>query len=205
MKIRCVQIALLSITTLALPASADAVFHIWIEAPAEVQAGSTFTASVWAEASGSILNEGNGAFNGFRANIMASGVSGVFSTARIPAMAALSHGTPSNNSLLDVIGWNDLVLGWISLDNPIHLFEVDITLEPSVLGEINLDVFPTSGFHLVTWWLNYEISLDWIGDSDPGSTRIITPATIRVIPAPGALAIVCIAPLWLLQRRRTGA
>ncbi len=202
MKIRCVHVALLSISLLALPASADAVFQIWIEAPAEVQAGSTFTASVWAEASGSILNEGNGAFNGFRANIMASGVSGMFSTARIPVMATLSHGTPGNNSLLDVIGWNHPALGWVHQDNPMLLFEVDITAENGVLGEMTLNVSPTQGFDLVTWWVNYETSLDWIGDADPGSTRIITPATIRVIPAPASAIMLAFGSFAFSHRRR---
>lgn len=62
---------------LALPVScvrADAVFDIWVEAPSEVQAGETFTAPVWAEVSGSILDDSDGRFSDSRLTYLPLGL-----------------------------------------------------------------------------------------------------------------------------------
>ncbi len=57
---------------------------------------------------------------------------------------------------------------------------------------------------MVGWWSNYS-TYESVLDSDPGSTRIVTPATIRVIPAPASAAILSLAVLAASRRRRSVA
>ena len=189
----------------ATAASADAVFHIWIEAPAEVQAGSTFALSVWGEVSGSILNESDGGMHFVSADLLASGVDAEFSSASAPFMNLVwDAGKPEPNALRGVLISNEPHLLTFDDRNPLRLFDVEVTTDASAHGPLELTVAPALGAsftNILSWWLDHGESTG-VRDDDPGSTRIITPATVQVIPAPASLGLLALAGVAAMRRRR---
>ncbi len=200
--------ALISLATLfaASNANADAIFHIWVEAPSVVQAGSTFTVSVWGEVSGSVLNEGKGAFSSFSFDVFAVGMPVAFLAARVPIFRATDLGAPEPNAHRGVIGINHVFIHPFRTDNPALFAEYDVQLLTDATGSIEIDVGPNHRYpdFMVGWWPDYEI-FEPVLDSDPGSTRIITPTTIRVIPASGSTALLTLTVLAASRRRRACA
>ena len=201
MKIRCVQVALLSVAMLAFPTSADAVFHIWIEAPAEVQAGSTFTANVWGSADGPAFNSNSNAFQAFWGDVVASGLNVEFADA---VGIICNGGEPDSNALRNVQCWNYPSIHPFYTDNPFPLFSTNVTITDGQAGVLVLDLRPSedrNNLWMLSWWSDY-LNNEYALDTDLGSTRIITPATIRVIPAPGAFVLFSLAICTSLRRRR---
>lgn len=191
---------------LASAAGADAVFNIWVDAPDEVQAGSTFTASVWAEVSGSVLDESDGGFQGFAADLLASGLDAEFSTATIPFMnIPMSFGTPEPNALRDVRAVNYPQGIHFPDQNPLLLFNVEVTTAPSARGSLELTVAQVQGESaMLGWWVDYWEPVILL-DTDLGSSRIITPATVNVIPAPASLGLLAVVGVGAVRRRRSVA
>ena len=199
---RNIYSCVLLIWMLSTAALADAVFNLWIDAPAEVQAGSTFTFSVWGQVSGSVLNEGDGAMSALSMDLLAEGVSATFSEARRVEMGLLDLGTPSSNMLEGILGINHPSFFPFWTTNPSRLIEIDLTLAPGSIGTIELIPAPNAEReYLLAWWADYN-DLVFVSDADPGSSRVITPATVNVIPAPGAAALLALAGLGTERRRR---
>lgn len=192
--------SLVATTVLASAASADAVFNIWVDAPSEVLAGETFTVGVWAEVSGSILDTSDGGFHEFLMDLLAIGVEAEFSTATIPFInLPADFGTPGLNALRSVAAGNYPYAFNFADENPLLLFTTEVTTAPDVRGSMEMTVSPVDGAPgMLSWWVDYGILAD-ILDTDPGSSRIITPATVNVIPAPATLGLLA---LGLLARRR---
>lgn len=183
-------------------ASADAVFNIWVDAPAEVMAGETFTASVWAEVSGSILDSSDGGFQGLSADLLASGIHVQFSTASFPFMnTPFDFGTPDFNALRSIVAGNFPYFLGFAGHNPLRLFDVEVTTDQDAFGPLELTVLPAGSSSLLSWWLDHG-DLTYILDTDPGSSRIITPATVNVIPAPASLGLLVLAGVGAARRRR---
>lgn len=192
--------------SLALPmasASDDTVFHTWIEAPAQVLAGETFTISVWTSLSGSLLDQGDVAFAGFGIDLHATG-NGVaqFSPAHIPNLVTASIGIPVKNGRLDVRGFQFFFGGLVVLDNPILLFTTEVVTVDGYFGELIITPHARHGSEFLTSWYRDIPDSVAIADDDPDSTRIIIPATIRVIPSPGVLAMLGLTALAASHRRR---
>lgn len=188
---------------LAPAASADAVFNIWVEAPAQVRAGETFTASVWAEVSGSILEKSDGGFYDFVMDLLAFGVDTEFSAATIPSMnLPLSLGIPEPNALRRVGAGNLPHLFDFAEQNPLLLFYTEVTTAQDSSGSLELTVAPAENLPaMLSWWVDYG-DLSIILDTDPGSTRIITPAIVNVIPTPASLGLLALACVGAVRRRR---
>ncbi len=51
------------------------------------------------------------------------------------------------------------------------------------------------------WWAD-SVAGTYVTDSDSGSSLIVTPATVRVIPAPASLAALAFAGVIMARRRR---
>ncbi|KAA0215207.1 MAG: hypothetical protein DYG94_09535 [Leptolyngbya sp. PLA3] len=181
---------------------ADAVFHLWFEAPSEVQAGSTFTLTAWAEVTGSILGESDGGFNSFGLDVVGSGLPAAFSNVQMPYFAALAPGTPDTNSMREIIGINLPEIGPFYTMNPIILFNVDVTLNSAETGEIVIAPSQIGwADFMLAWWVDY-VAGTYVTDSDSGSSLIVTPATVRVIPAPAGVVILVLGELVRGGRRK---
>ena len=190
-------------TPLVAPfAFSDTVFHTWIEAPSEVMVGDTFTISVWSSVEGSLLGEGQVAPAGFSLDLLATGYSATFTTASIPRLFPLSVGVPELNALRDVRGLQLWFNSDLIYDNPILLFTTEVILSGAAPGLLELNVEPRVGNSWIMAWYSDLPNSNDITDDDPGSTRIITPATIRVIPAPGVFVLFSLAICTSLRRRR---
>jgi len=190
----------------ASAAPADAVFNIWFDAPEEVQAGEMFTMTVWGEVSGSVLDEGEGAFRGIAADLLASGVNVEFSAARFLLEGEGTGGTPEPNALRMIIGFNHPEMSFHFTDgNPLRLFVVDVFTNADDRGTLELVVAPPEGVPssdaMLWWWVDYPSRLS-IADDDPGSTRIVTPAIVNVIPVPASVALLALAGVGAARRRR---
>lgn len=181
---------------------ADAVFHLWFDAPQVVVPGSTFTLTAWAEVTGSILAESDGGFNSFGLDVVGTNLPVTFSPAQMPYFAALNPGTPEPNALREVIGLNLPEVGPFYTTNPIILFTTEVALTSPSIGVLQLDPVQIAwGDFILAWWLNHDAGT-YVTDTDPGSTRIVTPAVVRVIPAPAPLGALAIAGVLVCPRPR---
>ncbi len=195
---------LLCSTGLATTAAADAVFNIWIEAPKQVEAGESFNVSVWAEVSGSVLIEGEGAMHSFWTDMIATGIGAEFSPADVQFFCARLSGTPEIGALSGVGGSQNYYSPgcqfWTS--NPQLLFETVVTPIVGTSGLMELSVQPVAGQDsMIDWWVDYMDSIS-VADTDPGSSRNITPATVRVVPSSGGVTVFAVAGLGIVRRRR---
>ncbi|KAA0213149.1 MAG: hypothetical protein DYG94_13110 [Leptolyngbya sp. PLA3] len=182
-------------------ARANAVFHLWFETPSEVQAGSTFTLSAWAEVSGSILSESDGGFNSFAMDLVAGGLPVSIDAATMQYFVPVSAGTPASNALQDIVGVNHHAIPPFYTLNPIQLFTTEVTLLDPTQGEVSLAVYPTDGVDFIlAWWLDYG-SNTYVTDADLGSSLIVTPAAVRVVPAPATFALLALAGIGPRRRR----
>ncbi len=203
---KCCGQLLLSVlfVSVSATAQAEAVFNVWIDAPSVVQAGETFSVSFWGEVSGSVLTEGDGAMRTVQADVFATGVDANISTAVFPHMVGFVAGEPEPNALRNVLGLNDYYLFspnfWVL--NPVELFSVEVTTSVQATGELELTAAPASWQdNLLTWWVDWR-DAEFVSDTDPGSSRIITPATVRVVPSSGGVAVLAVAGLAAVRRRR---
>lgn len=182
-------------------ARGDVVFHAWVEAPASVERGSTFTVSVWLEIQGSVLLEGEGAVYGHTVDVLASGIGASFAPASLHTPGT-SLGTPEPNALRGVVGFNHPAISPFSVANPLELFTTEVTLEPGATGTLELDLAQTQGWDFMfSWWVDYHLGT-YVFDTDIGSTRMVTPAVVQVIPSPASVGMVGLAALGLARRRR---
>ncbi len=196
-----IGLGLTLVATTASSSRADALFNIWVEAPEQVNAGGSFTASVWTEVSGSVLNEGDGAIAHVSTDILSSGLNVDFSPATFPTMGRVSAGTPGANALRWVEGVNLLFSDGFE-SNPYHLFDVQVTTSKASYGTLEISPEARDGEDfLLAWWVDWSQGTS-ILDTDPGSSRIITPATVRVVPSSGGVAVLSLAGLAAARRRR---
>ena len=190
------------VAAVATAASGDAAFNIWVEAPAQVQAGSVFTASVWGEVSGSILEESDGGMHILTTDVLGTGVEALFSTATFPFMnTPWDYGTPEAGALRGIAAVNFASLPTFDPRNPLRLFDVEITTSSDAHGLLELTLEPSAnGTTILSWWREHGVS--FVLDTDPGSSRIITPAIVNVIPAPASLGLLALAGVGAVRRRR---
>ncbi|MBX3324054.1 MAG: hypothetical protein KF757_13820 [Phycisphaeraceae bacterium] len=186
-----VIVAALTIPFVASTATADTVFHTWIEAPAEVMVGDTFTISVWTSLHGSVLHQGNVAFAGFQLHLTSSGIQVEFSEPFDFGVPEYDVGTPADGSVFNIGGyqwwhtpWNEL--NW---ENPIRLFSANVLVGAAQSGTLSIEPTLWASLPWMTGWYLDVPNSQGIRDDDPGSTRIITPATIRVIPTPASAMV----------------
>jgi len=153
--------------------------------------------------SGSILNESDGGFFGFAVDLLAFGMDAEFSTATFPFMNVwLNAGTPELNALRDVRALNAPQLPFFTTQNPLLLFTAEVATNIDAIGPLELTVGPVDGVSaMVGWWVDYWEPIQ-VYDTDPGSTRIITPATVHVIPAPASVGVLALAGVGAARRRR---
>ncbi len=204
MKQSTIHLSVIVVGVSATPILADAVFNIWIEAPEQVLAGDRFTIGIWGEVSGSVLGEGDGAVQNILADVVATGLNASFSTASMPFLGGIQDGTPAENALRDVVGTNHpAIWNLFTTSNPLLLFTTEVTTETGAYGDLTLTIEPPApwGGIVMTWWVDYN-DLTSISDTDPGSTRLITPATVNVIPSPGAGPLLALAVFGASRRRR---
>lgn len=185
-----------------LPASfGDIVFHAWVEAPEAVEAGSTFTASVWMEATGSSLDNDVNALASLTLDVVASGLSASFSEATL-FIPGFSAGTQTDNALLEVSGFNHPSISPFTTQNPIRVFETSVTVAPNFTGSLEITLAQSDGWDfMMAWWIDYTAAMSAF-DTDPGSSRVVTPALVRVIPPPASAAVLALAGLGAARRRR---
>ena len=178
----------------------DIVFQAWVDAPEVAVAGSVFTVSVWIEATGSAIDNDVNAMASFTIDVVASGLRADLSEATM-LVPGFSDGTPAANALREVSGFNHPAISPFSVANPLELFTTEVTLEPNATGVLELGLAQTDGWDFMfSWWVDYHLGTH-IFDSDPGSTRIVTPATVHVIPAPASIAVLGMGALAARRRR----
>lgn len=192
---------LLAVGAASQVSSAEVVFQAWVEAPAVVERGSTFTASVWIGATGSTIDNEVNAFHTFVVDVIATGVDVALSEANFLVVGS-SVGTPSDNALLEVAGVNLPVFWWAFTDaNPLSLFTFEVALDPHETGTLELNLSQADGWDFMfSWWVDYQ-QLTYVFDTDPGSTRIVTPAVVRVVPEPASIGLLACAALAARRRR----
>lgn len=72
----------------------------------------------------------------------------------------------------------------------------------SETGVLQFAPSPTTGVDfMLAWWADYDEG-SYVTDADPGSSLIVTPAVVRVIPAPASAGILGLAGVSRTRRRR---
>ncbi|GAB4384211.1 MAG: hypothetical protein Kow0022_06120 [Phycisphaerales bacterium] len=178
----------------------EIVFRAWIDAPQAAVAGSTFGASVWVQALGSSIDSDANALASFTTDVLASGLVAELSEAEL-LIPGFSVGTPDGGALREVSGFNHPAIAPFSAANPLELFTINVTLVSSATGTLVLDLNQTQGWEFMfSWWLDYDVGT-YAFDTDPGSTRIVTPALVRVVPEPASIGLLACAALAARRRR----
>lgn len=91
---------------------------------------------------------------------------------------------------------------FFTTENPLLLFTAEVTPNRNARGPLELTVAPVDGLSaMLGRWVD-----DWapteIYDKDPGSTRIVTPAIVNVIPTPALLTLLAMADISAARRTR---
>jgi hypothetical protein len=182
-----------------------ASFHAWLEAPAVVQAGDSFTVQLWVGAESELFMPSN-YFSGVQCGFEVHGDLLAFqSLTSITTHLFRIPGTPDGSWLRDVMVWQANGVPGFSVDfrNPIPILTFDVQTTPGTTGRLAIDIrpFADSSDPLFFWTLE-EGTSNWINTSDPGVTLTTKGTAIRVIPAPGAGAVLGLAGFAALRRPR---
>ena len=185
----------------------DGTFRTWFETPDTVMAGDTFDVRMWASFEGDLLRPG-GYFSAALANFEVSGDLDTFE-AISPLTFGLSfifnEGTPDGPWLRDVFTAQHPALPDVNFSNPILVLGFEVTTSANSIGTLDVDIRP--GFDpdmpLLEWSINGTgTSDDIVRTTDPNIALIATTATVRVVPAPGAAAVLALAGVVTVRRRR---
>ena len=205
--------AALSVVFIATPAGADedvfAQFDIWVEAPSVVQDGDIIDVAVWAKVSGPMLDIGINAMAGFRMNLPVATSGNLVSEVEKPQFGLPYFYTwvadVNPTGIFDIGAHQpDLPELPIFTDNPILLYTTRLFTNEGETGLIELlperrDPTP----EIIAWWIDTDDpSRPLVTDLDPNAELTITGKTIRVIPTPGTAALLALAGLGTLRRRR---
>lgn len=134
--------------------------------------------------------------------MLASGPAVQFGRAEFPCLRSVSGGVSEPNALRGVLGLNEPTLPPFCTDNPLLLFEVEVTLQTEGTGDLELRIAPAQPWDfMLSWWVD-TLDRTYIFDTDPGSSLIVTPAIVRVIPAPSGAVILMLGGLARARRRR---
>lgn len=197
------EMALVALAAFRVGAGAcrgDVVFTAWLQAPEVVVAGSDFTFSVWVGATGTTIDAEN-ALASFTMDVIASGLAAEFTPANL-LVPGFSQGTPLENALRGVSGFNHPSIAPFSTHNPIRASEASVALPPGGDGVLELTLAQTQDWNfMIGWWIDY-IAGSSVFDTDPGSSLIVIPATVRGIPAPAGVVILVLGELVRGGRRR---
>ncbi|MCL4221413.1 MAG: hypothetical protein KJZ65_08580 [Phycisphaerales bacterium] len=134
-------------------------------------------------------------------NLTAGGMLVSFTPAQMPCFVTWSAGVPGPNALNSMVGINVPYIPPFYTLNPILLCSTQVTLMGGTTGVLQVNPSPTEGIDFMLAWWNDYVTGTSVTDSDPGSSLLVTPATVRVIPAPAA-ALLALAPLAARRRRR---
>jgi hypothetical protein len=186
----------------------DGTFRTWFETPDTVDAGDTFTATLWVTFESNTIDLSEAYFGWIETNVVAtSGVDIVTGFSQAYGHHMTVGGTPSGDMLIGVIA--EQFGPWLFNPFPdirpsVQAFSFDVSTQPGVFGDIILDlagppVFPESPH--IGWWLELNDNTN-VNVETPGIDLAIETATIRVIPAPGAGLLLAITGLGASRRRR---
>ena len=167
-------------------------------------AGETFEVQMWASFEGELLRP-EGWFAGASASYEIAGdleTFGSISTLTRSLMFLFQEGTPDANWLRDVFTGQVDMPGNFDPGNPLHVlsFDIETTANNTGILDINLRPHSTWGVPLLGW--SIDGSDNYAETNDPNIALIATPASVRVIPAPGAGAVLALAGVAALRRRR---
>lgn len=200
------SIALLGVAAAA--SGAQTYFDLWFEAPETVQAGATFTATVWGGAAGDWVDgELSSNFVACQMSVQILGDLAAFdsvSQASILTNFASDHGTPHDNWLEDVVAMNLWDLSGYTRNNPLPIFSFQVTTSSSGRGLLSLNALPSSKGPDLLWWYVEPAGSDsfFLGSADDNSVLTANPLTVRVIPAPAGVVVFALASLGVARRRR---
>ncbi len=186
----------------------DSTFRTWFDVPDTVMAGETFEVQMWASFEGELLRP-EGWFSGAGVSFEVTGDLDSFasvSTLTRSLMFLLSEGTPDGNRLIDVLTSQvDWPGGNFDPGNPLHVLSFDIETAANNTGILDINLQPHSDWNtpLLSWSINGGD--DYARTIDPNIALIATPASVRVIPAPGSVALLSAAGFALVLRRRSGS
>ncbi|KAA0214021.1 MAG: hypothetical protein DYG94_02870 [Leptolyngbya sp. PLA3] len=202
-----VGIAVYVLGGLAGSCGAQTYFDLWFEAPETVQAGATFTATVWGGAAGDWVDgELSSNFFACQMSVQILGDLAAFdsvSQASILTNFASDHGTPHDNWLEDVVAMNLWDLSGYIRNNPLPIFSFQVTTSPSGRGLLSLSALPSSEGPDLLWWYVEPAGSGsfFLGSADDNSVLTANPFTVRVIPAPTGVTLLALAPLTARRRR----
>jgi hypothetical protein len=204
----CVKTILTSAVTIAFVATTsyaqDGTFRSWFDVPDTVMAGETFEVQMWASFEGELLRP-EGWFAGASTSFEITGDLDSFSAVSTPTrslMFLFQEGTPDANWLRDVFTGQVDMPGDFDPGNPLHVlsFNIETTANNTGILDINLRPHSTWGVPLLGW--SIDDSDNYAETNDPNIALIATPASVRVIPVPGAGMLFALFGIGYARRRR---
>ncbi|MEM9560148.1 MAG: hypothetical protein AAF995_07560 [Planctomycetota bacterium] len=199
----------LALTGIVEPAAGQTTLTVWMEAPAQVQAGSSFEVDVFVRGESDLFDDSPGmaGFNWAYVDQVVTTLGGAIDdmtgTEGAAVFGLISEPTydPAGPALLDggfFQGVNDpgLSAGWQALPS-LRMFSYRVNLNASSIGTLTIE--PTNP----RLW--FTPSSETIGggimQDDPGVTLDLQPLTVRVVPTPATPAV-GLALLMIGARRR---
>ena len=204
----------LALTGIVEPAAlAQTTLTVWMEAPAQVQAGESFEVDVFLRGETDLFDDSPevSGFNSFALSPTATGLGQAvvnMETTRDAEMSPwglLDAGTydPTTSALLDVTGFQGIPdtfpLTFWEPGNPIRGFSFRVDLVAGLTGELEIQTLDP-----FMWFSAIGQGFGGVTSDDPGVTLDLQPLTVQIIPTPAAPAIGLALLVGGTRRRRSG-
>ena len=193
----------------ALAEAQDGTFRTWFETPDTVLAGETFEVRMWVSFESDLFPpHSDGGFTFSDVSFEVSGDLDAF--AEISPLTSglggiLSFGTPDGPWLRNASTWQHPINQLFVSANPVTVLVFEVTTAADSIGTLDIDIRPgffNNDIPLLEWYIGGNDGDIYVNTNDPNIALIATPASVRVIPAPGVGVLLALAGHGALRRRR---